>query len=255
MRPAQVLTSLLVIAAVALGGPGSVDAQTSEELASIDSLRDAGEYGRAMALLDSLTAVHGEKAALLWRIAWTHVDIGEATRDSGEQERMYRRAAEEARRAVELDPADASAHMVQAIAVGRVALTAGTREKIELSRQVRESADEAIRLDQTLDGAYHVRARWHHEVASLGFVSRNVVRLVYGGLPEASYELAVEDFLRAIRLNDRVLHRLELARTYLAMGYRSEARSHLEHAVEMVDDDANARVYREEANQLLRRIR
>lgn len=242
---------LLLLTGMVLGA----HAQPSDALDEVDRLRDEGNYQAAMERLEALTAAHGESAEILWRMAWTRVDIGEETSDKDRQRSLYREAADEARRAVALDSQNAWAHMVRGIAVGRAALTAGTREKIELSREVREAADEAIRLDGTLDGAYHVRARWHHEVASLGFVSRAVVRVVYGGLPDASYEDAVQDFLRAIDARDRVVHRLEIGRTYLEMGNRAEARVHLERALVLEDDDPSAPRYRDEARELLERAR
>jgi tetratricopeptide (TPR) repeat protein len=249
----HVLTLLTIVMLGLAAVP--VSAQSQADLDDVDALRDAGRFEAAMDRLTALIDEHGESAALLWRIAWTRVDIGERTDDARRQERLYRQAADEARRAVEIDPGDAWAHMVRGIAVGRAALLAGTREKVELSREVRESADEAIRLDPTLDGAYHVRGRWHHEVASLGFFARSAVRLVYGGLPDASYESAVDDFMEAIRLEDRVVHRLELGRTLIELRNHAEARVHLERAVSMDDDDPSAPLYRDEARELLQSLR
>lgn len=246
--PAVLLAVLFVFSFTA-----AVSAQDRTRLDDVDALRDEGQFELALDRLEEMNTETSDSAPILWRLAWTRVDLGEA--ETGERRQdLFRDALQEARRAVELDPDDARAHMVRAIAAGRVALDAGTREKIELSREVKESADEAIRLDETLDGAYHVRGRWNHEIASLGFVSRSIIRVVYGGLPDASYEAAVRDLSRAAELRDRVIHRMELGRSYHAMGDRSRAREQLQRAIQMPDDGVDAPRYREEARELLSRL-
>jgi tetratricopeptide (TPR) repeat protein len=252
--PALMIAGLLLALGFGLL-PLVAGAQSPAVLAEIDDLRDRGLHDLALERLDALAGEQGAAGEILWRTAWTRVNRAEESGDGDLQRREYRLAADEARRAVELLPRNGTAQMVRGISVGRVALSAGTRERIELSREVREAADEAIRLDPALDGAYHVRARWNHEVATLGFVSRNVVRIVYGGLPDASLDQALADFETAIRLNDRVIHRLELARTLLELRRNDEARSQLERAVSMSDDDYDAERHRADARRLLARIR
>jgi tetratricopeptide (TPR) repeat protein len=138
-----------------------------------------------------------------------------------------------------------------AVAEGRAALDAGTRERIERSRAIKRHADRAIALDSTLDGAYHTRGRWHREVEDIGFFQRAIVKTVYGGLPESSIEQAVQDFQRAIELNDEVFHHLELAKTYLQMDRPDAARRELQTALDMPGTDPFAPRYKEEARDLL----
>lgn len=247
--PATVILFMLGL----LAAPAAM-AQAPDGLAEIDRLRADGQFEDALARLEALADRDPDDVEVLWRLAWTRVDLGEEM-GGAEAREFYREALTEARHAVGFDPADANANMVRAMAAGRVALQAGTREKIELSREVKEAADAALAHDPMLDGAYHIRGRWHHEVASLGFFTRSIVRLVYGGLPDASYEAAAGDFRRAIDIRDRTIHRMELGRTLLAIGDRAAAREQLLRAIEMPDDDPDAPRHREEARRLLDQIR
>lgn len=58
--------------------------------------------------------------------------------------------------------------------------------------------------------------RWHYEMAGLNFIVRQVVRLVFAtNFAPGTYEEALASFQSAANLNPgRLIHRVELARTY-----------------------------------------
>lgn len=220
-------------------------------LATIDSLRDAGAYRDAYGRLASLANQHPDDAAVQWRLALTQVDMGETSDSDQRRNSLYKQALQAAQAAVRADSMSADAHYSMAVSEGRVALTAGTREKIRRSRAVKHHADRAIELDPSFSAAHHVRARWNREVADLGFFERAIVKTVYGGLPDASFEQAVRDFQKAIELEDTIIHHLELARTYVKMDEEDKAREHLRTALDMPIDDPDDPRHQENARALL----
>jgi FimV-like protein len=220
-------------------------------LSRVDSMRVEGAFRDAFATLNDLARDYPDNAEVLWRLSRTKVDIGEQRRRDEEREQFYQQAFEDAEAAIAADTTNARAYLAGAIAAGRVGLISGTRRKVEMSRSVKDYVDRAIELNPDLPAAYHVRGRWNYEVASLGFFSRTVVRAVYGGLPDASYEAAVENFERSIALDDRVVDRLELARTYIAMDQEDQARTELQRALELPNKDPDDPQYKEEARELL----
>jgi FimV-like protein len=241
-------------------GPAAASAQSSasappavsaEQLQVVDSLREAGDYRQALAQLQSLNREHPESGAVLYRLALTRVDIGEQRDEESAQQAAYKEALADAKAAIAADSTLADAHLARAIAEGRVALAAGTKEKIRRSRAVKRHADTAIALDSTLAAAYHVRARWNREVSDLGFFERAVVKTVYGGLPEASFEQSVKDFQTAIRLEDVIVHHLELARTYEKMGEDAKAREELQTVLAMEASDPDDPMHKKKARELL----
>lgn len=246
------------IALIIIGSLFALPAQAQvpdEALAEIDEVIQSGAFDEAMSTLKQLDTDYPSTASILWRLSRVHVDIGEQTDSKKDKERWYRDALQIAEDAFEADSSDADVFLTLAIAMGRVALVSGTREKVERSRSVKENIDAAIGLDPANDASYHVRARWHYEVSSLGLFARTIVKVVYGGLPTASYEMAAQDYQLAIQHKDQIIHRLELGRTYIKLGENDRAREHLEKALSMPLIDPDDPMHQTEARELLNKAR
>ncbi len=248
----DVLTThdLMVDRGIALPSDAWVDTQ----LTRLEDERHTGEFVRIMNELEALAEAFPDNGEVLWRLARTRTDVAERESDEPRREELLRQAVTDAERAVELLPDHSNAHLTKAVAAGRAALVAGTRERVELSRTVHTYANRAIELNPENDLAYHVRGRWAYEVAGLGFVSRRVVRLVYGGLPNASYADAAADYEQAIALEERVVHRFELARTFIEMNRPDSARAQLKRVLDLPIGDVTDPIYKERAARLLERL-
>lgn len=257
MRVAQVISAsflgvlLGVLASPAPAQTASDSTEWAPALSQTDSLRQAGAFEEALARLDSLHARNGDQAEILWRRSLTRVDLAKTRDEKDVRTPLYDDALSDAETALATDSTSASAHLAKAVAEGRLALDAGTRERVRRSRAVKKHADRAIDLDSTLAGAYHVRGRWHREVDDLGFFERAIVKTVYGGLPEASSEQAVTDFQRALKFEERAFHYLELGKTYLQMDRSDDAQEALQAALDVPNHDPFASRYKDEARELL----
>lgn len=247
------VAALLLAGCMGFGSAGAQsvdhieDEALAEALTEIDEMRKAGEFGSAYGRLRDLREDHPDHVEVLWRTSATEVNMGEQ-RDNNTA--FFERGLETANAALEADSSNGYAHFARSMAEGRLALSAGTRERIERSRAVKHHADRAIELEDDIDGAYNARGQWNREVESLGFMSRAIVRTVYGGLPDASYEKAVEDFQAAIEIEDRILHRYELARTYVAMDRPDDAREQIDILLDMPEIYYNDADLKEQARDL-----
>lgn len=254
IRPRSIL--LLILAALLLlSGSFATAAPTDDDfeaaLEEVDELREQGEFVRAISRLDNLENDHPDHVEIYWRRAWAKVDLGMEQDHDSERDRLFEEGFADAERALELDDTNPGAHVSMAVAAGQMGLISGTRRQVELSRKVKEHAEKAIELDPDRAEAYHVLGRWNHEVASLGFAARTVVRAVYGGLPDASYEEAVTHFERSIKLDERVVDHLEIGRTYKELGETDQARAAFERALELPVEFHSDEDYQEEAEELL----
>lgn len=238
--------SMLLTVLMLLGGQA-----TAQNFSEIDRQREAGQFQQALSSLEKLRQANPNNGEVLWRLSRTRVDIGEQMGAGSGQTTAYSTALNEAVAAVKADPRNAETHLAHAIAAGRVGLNSSTKRKIELSREVKQSIDRALEINPQLGIAYHVRARWNYEVSSLNFMERAVVKVVYGGLPNASFEAAAADFRKAIQFEDKVINRLELGRTYLKLGNKAGARTELNRAISMPNSDPDDPAHKAEARKLL----
>lgn len=220
--------------------------------AEVDQLRSEGSFRAALDSLQRLRRTHPNHTGVLYRLAFLWSDVAKETDDESRSVTHYRRSLSAAEAALEADPESAWAHLALALAQGRLALHVSTRERVRRSRAVKTHVDRAIALDSTLAGAYHLRGRWHRSAADLSFLARTVVQVVYGGLPDASFEQAVADFRRAIALETRTYHHLELGKTYRKMGKVEAARSQFRTALKVSPVGPFAPEQKAEARTLLK---
>ncbi len=189
--------------------------------------------------------------AILQDIAQQYSDAIVDLTDEDEKRRYAEQAITYAQRAVELEPDNAVNVLSVAVARGKLATYSDNRAKVSLSRLIKKDAERALDLDPDYAWAHHVLGRWHREVADLGSVARFFVRLIYGGLPDASYEDAIVHLERAVKLEPGALaHHLELGFSYQAVGRTEEARKQLEYGLQLPsqkkhDELAKARARRE----------
>lgn len=223
-------------------------------LTQIDQLRAAGRFVEARDALEDLAQREPENSEAWWRLARTYVELGDVEESKSERARLLDRGREAAQCAIDHDSTNSNAHLSLAITVGRIAMDSGTRDRVELSRVLKEHVDRAIELDSTNALAYHVRGRWNYAIADLGFFERAAVKLVYGGIPAASFEQAARDYQLAAQLENSVINHLELGRTLLRMGKDDRAKAALQRALEIPNADPSDGMYKEEARELLRKV-
>jgi len=202
---------------------------------------------RALELYLAADGLQPENAFTLQKIAQQLSDLSLVVPNEAAKKAQAVKALAYAKRAVALQPENAVNMLSLAICYGKMAVFSDTRAKIEYSRLVKLDAERALALDPAYDWAHHVLGRWHYEVASLGGATRFFIRLVYGGLPAASFDEAIAQLQNAVALAPtRVPHHLELGFAYLAAGRETEARASFSTgltlpSVELYDDSAKER--------------
>jgi tetratricopeptide (TPR) repeat protein len=161
--------------------------------------------------------------------------------------KLGRTAKDYAMRALSLAPNDSEAHLSVAISHAKMTPIQSNKERMDASKIVKAEVDKSISLDPSKDLAWHVLGLWHQRLAELGSVKRAAARMLYGKVPNATNEEAALCFETAIKLNpNRLMHYIELGRTYARMGKTAEARKYIEKGLSMPnaekdDPDAKAR--------------
>jgi tetratricopeptide (TPR) repeat protein len=187
-----------------------------------------------------------------WKLSRAFVDIGE-TMEGDERAEYFKQAEKYAQKAVTIDSTGSKGHLQLAVALGRVALDAGAKERVQMSKEIKRQVDLAIKYNPKDDIAYHVLGRWNRKLANLSWIETTFANMFLGGIPdEASDENAVKCFKKAIELNpNHINHHLELGITYEMMGRDEEARKEYQICLDLPDSDSADEAHKAEAKRRL----
>jgi tetratricopeptide (TPR) repeat protein len=218
-----------------------------------DSLFTAYDNEGALKAYSEVLTVDSLNYEANWKACRAYLDIGEVMEDEDERAVFYKKGADLARRATRIEPEGGKGHLYLSIALGRVALDAGAKERIKLSKDIKKEVDLAIKYDPNDDIAYHVLGRWNRKLANLSWIETGFADMFLGGVPEdASDENAVAAFKKAIEIKpNHINHHLELAITYENMDMEEEARKHYQKCLDLPKSDSDDDKYKAEAKERL----
>lgn len=228
MKPRLALLGFLgLVSGLAAADPGRLVQAALAAEARLDSKQ-------ALQLFTQADAAHPDDAFILQKIARQYSDLVVDQTDVAAKKRYAQTALAYAQRAVALKPDDAVNVLSLAVCHGTLAVYSDTPTKLRYSRLVKEEAERALALDPNYAWAHHLLGRWHCEVAGLGAASKFFVRLLYGGLPPASFDEGIRQLRRATELEpDELNHWLELGFAYAAAGQPGAARIQWAHGLAM----------------------
>lgn len=191
-----------------------------------------------------------------WKISRAYVDIGEAKTDKDDRKSYFQNGLEFANKAVEINPEGSKGYLWQSIALGRVALDAGKKEQVRLSKEIKISVEKALELDPNDDFAWHVLGRWHRKMATLGWIQKQFANLFLGGIPkDASVKEAANCFKKAIEINPgHINHHLELAITYEKLKQKDLAIEEYKKVLELPKKDSDDEIHKMEAKERLGKL-
>jgi tetratricopeptide (TPR) repeat protein len=195
-----------------------------------------------------------------WLIKAAHeaVDHGEFNPSDEQRRTLYKNAEQYARRAVAANPNDAEGHFQLARAIGRNALTMGTRDRIKYAGEVREQALTALKISPKHDGALHVMGEWNAQVMRLNGFSRMIAKNFLGGkiFGEASWDNAQKYLEESVAIEpNRITHHLDLGAVYADRDQKDKAIEQYEWIAKAPVTDYNDAKYKEEAAKRLKDLK
>ncbi len=188
----------------------------------------------------------------LWKCSELCSRIGARQASKEKMQPYFFAARNYASNALHVNPNSSDANFVMSLALGRVSLISGTKERVMLARDVKYYAENAIRLDPNNFRAYHILGRWYYDVSNLNLAEKSFARIFYGKLPSASLDEAIFNFEKSRALNPAfILNYYELARSYHRMDEDKKAIAYLRILLglpNLIFDDTRVKVI---ARQLL----
>jgi tetratricopeptide (TPR) repeat protein len=251
---------LLILLAVQFG-PVARLAADPENLSALlqkaDRLDDTDHYSEALTILKSLEKGDPRNVEVLYRISRVDSDLVDDLPDDAKK-KGYSDALESmayAKRAIEADPQSSEAHLASAIAYGVMTDFVDDRTKMEYSKVIKAEAEKAIELDPKNDYAYLVLARWNFEMTQLNPILRGIAELLYGQMPPASQEKALEDFQKAIEIApNKMIHHFCYGEALAKLGRKDEARAEYQKVLRLTPTCREERGYQQKASSGLKTL-
>lgn len=190
--------------------------------------RQAELQGNAEAALQHyLAALKTEpsNAVLMEEVAHQYSDLSDSQPTTDQRRKDAEAAVDYSTRADRARPGNAVFLTSVAISYGKLSACSDVSKKVGMSRIIYDDASRAAMIDPNYAWAHHVLGRWNYAVARLAGASRLWVKMFYGGLPDASLEVAETELRRATELEpSEPAHWIELGFIEEAMGRKDEAR-------------------------------
>jgi len=230
----------------------SLTSQTKEEYVQKgDEYWEKREFRDALSNYLKAHKIAPEDYKILWKCSRTYIEIGKNA-DERVAENYYRKSLEFAEEAVRIKPDDINCQFWKAAALGKLAQIMGGKEKVEISKQLRDQLDLVLKMDPNHDPAYYIYARLHRAVANLNRVLKAIAKMMYGDLALSTNEEAVNMFQKAISINpDFIEYRFELGRTCVEMKEWEKAREQFNKVLALPSAEAYDELFRNEAKEIL----
>jgi tetratricopeptide (TPR) repeat protein len=256
MKPAFFFNSLSAALALTLASTGAAAESAEELIQKGDVFYAKLQAAEALKFYLPAEKLDTNNARLLVRIAREYRHLMSDASSVSEKLQLGYTAVGYAQRAVELAPNDPETHLALAISYGKMLPLEGTKQRVANSSLIKIAVDKVIALDPNNDLAWHVLGRWYLALADVGTVKRALARVSYGKLPPAKYQDAVSCFEKAIALNpNRLMHFIELGRTYAQMGRDADARKFITKGLATPETEKDDPETKNLGRQILKKLR
>jgi tetratricopeptide (TPR) repeat protein len=255
MQPAFLLNTLSAALALALASTGATAESPEELIQKGDVFYDKLQASEALKFYLPAEKLDPNNVRLLVRISREYRHLMSDATKATEKLLLGNTALGYAQRAAALAPNDPETHLALAISYGKMLPIEETKQQFAYSRLIKIAADKAIELDPNNDLAWQVLGRWYLALADVGTVKRALARLAYGKLPPAKYEDAARCFEKALALNpNRLMHYIELGRTYSKMGRDADARKFITKGLAMPETEKDDPETKDRGRQILMKL-
>ena len=207
----------------------------------------------AIEVLKQAEKISPNNPILFVKLSQDYSDKVDEAKDRSQKLAFAKLSLEYARKAVHEAPNNADAHVCLSIAYGKMTDFTDNKTKMDYSKIVKSEAEKAVELNPKNDMALLILARWNFDMATLNPILKAIAQTMYGQLPPASKDLAMDYFQKAIAAApEKIIHHAEYAQALEAMGKTKEARVEWLKVKQLKPTDAEDRRYVAEAEQKLK---
>jgi tetratricopeptide (TPR) repeat protein len=218
-----------------------------------DQLDAQEQADAAIDVLKQAEKISPNNPDVLIELSQDYSDKIDAVRERSEKLHFANLCMEYAKKAVRETPDNSDAHVCLSIAYGKMTDFTDNKTKMEYSKVVKSEAEKAVELNSQNDLALFILARWNFDMATLNPLLKGIAQALYGQLPSASKEKAIEYFQRAIAAAPRrIMYHGAYAEALESMGRTQEAKAEWLKVKQLKPADREDRKYLAEAEAKLK---
>lgn len=140
---------------------------------------------------------------------------GTRQKDKSAKQDYFNDAKNYAFEALKVEPENAESNYAMAVALGRIALISGAKEKVAASKEVKRYADLALKYRPDYAEAWHLIGKWNYELFNLGAIEKAAAKVLFGGVPPGTMEDAIAAYEKCRKLKPSfILNYYDLAVAY-----------------------------------------
>ena len=198
-------------------------AQSIQEWEAVRLLERQFKTEQAIGQYEKLLGISPSNYKLLLRLAELNCMMGNEQTDKLIRSKYYQKASEWADQMYKIDSNLADTWYAKALVLGKLIEEKPVKEKVLLTKSIKEYTERGLAIDPKHAKSMYTLAKWHDEVSSLNPAAKAAMKLIFGGLPQASLSQAIELYQKVNQLDP-----LFIANNYdLALAYKKNGRSDL----------------------------
>lgn len=231
--------------------------EREELLEQADYLYSCAETEKLYQLMLQHKDSHSDDVQFLWRLARASRDLALLPdTEPGRKKQLVYEAFEYAKRALEKDEKCFAAHKWYGVCLSDIGEYEGIKVKLGNSYIIKDHLERAVELNPKDATSLHILGYWCFAFAELPWYQRKVAAIIFATPPVATYEEALEFFLRAEEVDPNFYSKnlLMLGKTYMGLKDKEKAQIWLTKAKEYPPLTHEDKEVHKEAVELLKKL-
>ncbi|KAG5672011.1 hypothetical protein PVAND_002174 [Polypedilum vanderplanki] len=236
---------------------GIENIKMSEIKASLEQADVLFEENKFQETVNFLKTLDQSSAEVQWRLARALFKLSGTESNSSEKSEIIKTAYEHVKEALEKDDNNFAIHKWYAILLDARSNLDGIKARVTQLETVKSHMIRAIELNPNDSTSRYILGEFYFGLASLSWYEKKIVSTLFAKPPDATYEEALEHFLKAeeLKADFYSMNKLMMGKCYLALKNNEKAKEFLTKASEIQVQNEDDRKCKEEATKLLSKVK
>lgn len=208
-------------------------AQVSEQLLNrANSLFESYQERQALRLYEEVLKKDADNHEALWKASFLSARVGNRISNEEVQEKHFFKAMDYAEKALSEEPNKVESYYAMCVALGRMAIISDAKNRVAVTRKVEKMFNKGLSIEPDHPGLLHVKGYLKYRLANASAIETMAGNVLFGGLPEATNQEAIDILKRAVTNRpDYLLYQYDLGQAYMAAGRETDAKEMFQQVV------------------------